>query len=438
LDNLANFIALVFVLHFIWSYYFNCFRKGYTLDIWHYSLLFKLFAIHIMLVFSRSDLNVFALGIGLLRRTQEHVNEAYFISAIGYLGVLLGGSLWRVKLGIGLRRLFSHLIELPTRGSLFLLQSKRLLIAHGMLAVILIAGLLAYYFSVAGFGLNFGSIIIVSPTLRPFAQFATFYSMLIGSYCLARFVRYRERSMIYIFIAIGVGLIFFGSRSALAALFMLPFLVMIITMRRRLRLSLLTMGVLAALVLSVVLDAFRRPVFSISAVVAGMMLSIFYGNSFSDTRDFAVILSFWDGHYLLGKTYLAGLIAFVPRFLSQFRDTWSLGVVTATMAGFKTTEHPGLRIGSFGEAYLNFGLIAVLMLGIFVGAGIRLIDLRMKQSAAALPESGMRIYSYYIIVTVLSVAENSSIASTLYSIGFIFLASWVALKISRTLRLQLF
>ena len=391
-----------------------------------------------MLVFSRSDLNVFALGIGLLRRTQEHVNEAYFISAIGYLGVLLGGSLWRVKLGIGLRRLFSHLIELPTRGSLFLLQSKRLLIAHGMLAVILIAGLLAYYFSVAGFGLNFGSIIIVSPTLRPFAQFATFYSMLIGSYCLARFVRYRERSMIYIFIAIGVGLIFFGSRSALAALFMLPFLVMIITMRRRLRLSLLTMGVLAALVLSVVLDALRRPVFSISAVVASMMLSIFYGNSFSDTRDFAVILSFWDGHYLLGKTYLAGLIAFVPRFLSQFRDTWSLGVVTATMAGFKTTEHAGLRIGSFGEAYLNFGLIAVLMLGIFVGAGIRLIDLRMKQSAAALPESGMRVYSYYIIVTVLSVAENSSIASTLYSIGFIFLASWVALKISRTLRLQLF
>ena len=108
------------------------------------------------------------------------------------------------------------------------------------------------------------------------------------------------------------------------------------------------------------------------------------------------------------------------------------------MAGFKTTEHAGLRIGSFGEAYLNFGLIAVLMLGIFVGAGIRLIDLRMKQSAAALPESGMRVYSYYIIVTVLSVAENSSIASTLYSIGFIFLASWVALKISRTLRLQLF
>jgi hypothetical protein len=438
LDNLANFIAIAFVLHAAWSYYFNCIRKGFTMDIWHYTLIFNCFIIHIMLPFSRSDLNIFALGIGNLRRTQQHVNEAYFISALGYLGILIGGALWQVQLGVGLRRFFSTAIELPSRGSLFLLQSKRLLIAHGMIAILLLAGLLAYYFSVAGFGLNFGSLIIVSPALRPIAQFATFYSILIGSYCFARFIRYRERSLITVTAGIATGLIFFGSRNAILSLFTLSIMTMFITTGRRLRISLLLGGIFLALFAAVFLDALRRPNFSFSAVTGGILLSTFYGNSFSDTRDFAIILSYWNGQYLFGKTYLAGLIAFVPRFLSSYRDTWGLGVVTATMVGFKTTEHAGLRIGLFGEAYINFGLAAVLLMGMFIGASMRLIDLRMKQSAAALPASGVRIYSYYLVATVVSAVQNSSNASTIYSIFFIFIASWMAVKTSRLLRLPLF
>lgn len=437
MDNLANFIALAFVLHFIWTYYFNCIRKGFTLDVWHYSLLFNVFVIHIMLPFSRSDLNIFALGTGLLRRTQEHVDQAYFISAFGYLGILIGGSLWRVHLGVGLRQTFSRLIEPPARASLFLLDSQRLLIAHGLFAIALQAVLLSYYFSVAGFGTNFGSIILVSPSLRPIAQFATFYSILIGSYCIARFARHRERSMLYIAVCIAVGLLFFGSRSALLSIVTLPLLALFITMKRRLPLKALVIAIPCGLALSVLLDALRRPTFSLKAMAAGFGLSIFYGNSFSDTRDFAVILSFWDGHYFLGKTYLAGVIAFVPRFLSDFRDTWSLGVVTATMAGFKTTEHAGLRIGLFGEAFLNFGLGAVFLLGMFIGAITRYIDLRMKQSAKATPVSGMRIYSYYVLITVVGAASNSSNASTAYSIAFILMASWIVARMSRFFKLPL-
>jgi hypothetical protein len=408
------------------------------MDVWHFALLFNVFAIHIMLPFSRSDLNVLALGIGALRRTQEHVNEAYFISAFGYLGILLGGSLWRVQLGVGLRGLFSKVIEIPARASLFLLESRRLLLAHGIVALSLLIGLLAYYFSVAGFGLNFRGLLLVSPALRPIAQFGTFYAILIASYCFARFIRYRERPMMYITVSIGIALLFFGSRSPLLGIFILAIVVSFITMRRKLRISLLLLSIAAALGLAVLLDALRSPSFSLSAVAGGLILSIFYGNSFSDTRDFAVILSYWDGHYLLGKTYLAGLMAFVPRFLSSFRETWSVGVVTATMAGFSPLEHPGLRVGLFGEAFLNFGVIAVFAMGILMGTVTRLMDLRMKQSAASLPESGMRIYSYYIIATVLGAVTNSSNASSLYSIAFIFLASWAAVKTSRLLRLNLF
>jgi hypothetical protein len=437
LDNLANFVALMFILHMMWSYYFNCFRKGYTLDIWHYTLIFNCFIIHIMLPFCRSDLNIFALGARLLRRTQDHVNEAYFISALGYFGILIGGALWRLELGVGLRSTASRLLELPARGSLFLLHSKRLLIFHGICAVILLAGLLAYYFSVAGFGFNFGSIIITSPALRPIAQFATFYSILIGSYAFSRFLRHRERSMMLVTLGIASGLIFFGSRNAILSIFLTSILTSFIIMGRRLRLSLLILGIFGALCLAVLLDALRSPNFSFTAVGSAFALSTFYGNSYSDTRDFAVILSYWDGTHYFGKTYLAGILAFVPRFLSPFRDKWALGVVTATLAGFKTTEHAGLRIGIFGEAYLNFGLVAVLILGILIGVSVRFIDLRMKQSADTLPASGVRIYSYFFISTIVSATANSGNASTVYSIVFIFLASWVAMKLSRTLHLGL-
>lgn len=106
MDQLANLIAIAFIVQFLWSYYRNCYRKGYSMDIWHFSLLYNLVIINVMLPFARSDLNVFAVGPSLLRRTQQHVDQAYFISALGYLGILIGGSLWRVHLGIGLRRTF--------------------------------------------------------------------------------------------------------------------------------------------------------------------------------------------------------------------------------------------------------------------------------------------------------------------------------------------
>jgi hypothetical protein len=408
------------------------------MDFWHFSLLFNLFVIHVMLPFCRSDLNVFALGPALLRRTQDHVTEAYLISAFGYLGILIGGSLWRIHLGVGLRELFSRLVELPTRGSLLLLRSKRLLIVHGMTAVGLLAALILYYFKTSGFGLDLGKTLLTNTALRPIAQFINFYSVFIASYCLARFEQYRDRSMLLIVLGVIVGMLFFGSRSATVTIFMMTLTVLFIKMRRRFKLHWLVIGGFSALFVVIALDALRNGKFSLGAMVSGFGLSVFYGNSFSDTRDFATVLSFWDGHYLLGKTYLAGLLAFVPRFLSTFRETWSYGVVTATMVGFSPKEHPGLRIGAFGEAYLNFGIAGVALLALFIGAIARLIDLRMKQSVTDLPKSNIRVYSYSIIGLLITVAENSSIASTCYSISLVIFVSWIIVRVSAFLKVPIY
>lgn len=437
MEKFANFIAIACVLHFCWSYYWNCYRKGFSMDFWHFSLLYNLFVIHIMLPFSRSDLNIFALGPGLLRRAQDHVTQAYLISAFGYICILIGGSLWRVHLGLGLRGLFSRVIEFPVRGSLLLLRSKGLLIVHGLVVVTMMAAVLIYYFSVSGFGFNLRGLIIVTPALRPIAQFVAFYSVLIGSNCLVRFYQYREFSMGAILLLIVAGLLFFGERSNIAALAMMTVVVMFIQKGRRLKLISLTAGIVVALFFVFFLDALRRPNFSLRAMLGGSLINMFYGNSFSDTRDFALILSFWDGHLLLGKTYLAGLFAFVPRFLSTFRDTWAIGVVTATMAGFSPKEHPGLRVGIVGEAYLNFGIAGVALLGLFVGAGARLIDLRMKQSVATLPPSDLTVYSYYIMTFLIGTFENSVVASTFYTVLLVLLVSWMALKASRLLKLSI-
>jgi oligosaccharide repeat unit polymerase len=435
LETFTNLVALACVAHFFWSYYWNCYRKGYNMDVWHFSLLFNLFIVHVMLPFSRSDLNALALGAWLLRRTQDHVTESYLISAFGYICIVLGGALWRVHLGFGMRRFFSRIIELPARGSLLLLRSRVVLICHGVIAVAIMAAVLLYYFKSAGFGFNLRKFLLVNTALRPVAQFSAFYSVLIGSYCLARFYEYRERSMMVIVSLITLGMLFYGERGGLFAIATMTILVFFLKRGRRLNLFRLGIGICCAAVLAALLDALREGGLSLHSMAAGFLISTFYGNSFSDTRDFALVLSFWDGHYLLGKTYLAGLMAFVPRFLSTFRDTWSYGVVTATMAGFSPKEHPGLRIGIVGEAYLNFGLVGVCLLGVFIGASTRLIDLRMKQCVALQSRADMRAYSYMVIGTVVGAFQNTSNASTLYSILLVLLISWVMLRVLVFLKL---
>jgi hypothetical protein len=398
-------------------------------------MFFNLFTIHIMLPFSRSALNVFALGPELLVRAQDNITAAYLISSLGYVSIILGGSLWKVSLGVGARRILSGLIELPTHGSMQLLSSRRLLIVQGSLALAMMTCILGYYFSVAGFGFNLRDLLLVNTGLRPIAQFSAFYAVLIGSYCSARFYEYRERSMGLICTLIIVGLLFYGERSALAGIFQLTVLVALLRKGRRVSLLALFAGLSSLFALAFLLNALRSGTFSFSSLAADILISTFFGNSFSDTRDFAVVLSFWDRHLFWGTTYLAGITAFVPRFLSTFRDTWALGVVTASLAGFSPLEHPGLRIGIAGEAYLNFGLVGVCVLGVFVGAGYRLMDLRMKQCVNDPSGSKVRAYSFWIITTMLVAFQNTSAASTFYSILLIFFISWVMLKVFRLVQL---
>lgn len=99
--------------------------------------------------------------------------------------------------------------------------------------------------------------------------------------------------------------------------------------------------------------------------------NIFYGSTFCDIRDGAYILYGYENNlnneFIGGKTFLAGILSFVPSYLSPFRVEWSFGRYTTHRMFHITSAHFGFRGGDALEPYLNFGLLGVVILFIVSG-----------------------------------------------------------------------
>jgi hypothetical protein len=435
LRTFANCVAVFFILHFLWSYYRNCYGKGYRVDYWHLILFQSLLVTSIMLPFNRSPLNVIAFGPILTKRALPFVDQAFLISALGYGCVILGGNLWRLQLNLGLRKAFSGLLNQPVRANLLLIRSPRLLAFVGLFAFLISVAMIVVYFRTFGLGLDVERLSLSHPALRPLIQFGVFLSVAVGSMALGRYEVRRERPMLFLTLLLAAALFFFGSRSALLGMFQLPLLVWMIRRRTRLSLGFVIILLVGGMVGAILLDALRQGAsLSKALLTAGMMIA--FGNSFSDTRDFALILSLWKGTLFLGKTYLAGLLAFIPRVLSPFRDQWAFGVVTATIAGFSPTQHAGLRVGTSGEAYLNFGLPAVVLLGLVTGSLGKFVDMRIKESILHHPRD-VRVYAYFFLGAIVSALVNSVNFSALYTTLMLLFLSFVLILVSRFIKLPL-
>jgi oligosaccharide repeat unit polymerase len=432
-ELLVRVVPLFFVLQFLWSYYRTCWSKGYKLDVWHISLGQMLVVIVLMQPFARSSLNVFALGPINVLHMQPFVTPAALISDLGYVFVLIGGGAWRVRLGVGLRRTSSALLNGPVRLSLMILSSRRLMLVMTAFTLALMLGVLTVYFRMAGFGFDLSGVEIQAPTLRPVAQLSGFLGMLMAGYLLERFLVTRERSMLVLALCVSGLLLFYGSRTVVLGAAMNAAVVYLVFLRKRLRLSIMAIAMFLVLLFSSLLGALRSGTYSFLSSLERLGVYIAYGNSFSDLRDFAVILSYWNHKYLYGVTYVAGFVSFVPRFLLPFRDKYAIGVVTATMAGFLPTEHPGLRVGTFGEAYLNFGLLGVAALGLLIGCLLRLLDMRVKQELRVNAKPTLLTYSYFMLTLISSFVSSSVVGSAIYSTLIFFGLCWLMIRVSRLL-----
>jgi oligosaccharide repeat unit polymerase len=432
--NLLYIIDVLAISSFAISYYLTCYRQGYRIDIWHSQLFLGCVMPNmIMLPFSRSDLNVFIVGRDLTVVVAALPN-VFLIALMGYFAMFAGGLSWRIRVGLGTRKLAVRLLDVVPQCSRMLMSSRGLLVFQSLLCLVLQFLILSLYFAHSGFGFDLREYTFVNPALRPVALFISGYSIIIGSHCLARYIEKRERILFSCTILLTIGLLFFGARSNILAIYINVLLCYLIQLRTKISLFRLISMISVIIVGGLYLGSVRAGQYSLGDFFELLGAALLYGNTFSDLRDFAWVYALWDHKFWVGKTYLAALTAFVPRFASTFRDTWGLGVATATTLGLDPHVHPGVRPGLFGEGFLNFGLIGVVGVGFILGIIARRVDIDVKRAVASPRPSMMKAFASTMLLGVASAVAISSSFSGVYVLVGIYLFSWLCLGAQRLIQ----
>ena len=434
--NVLYSLDLLAIVVFLFSYYFDCYRHGFRIDIWHSQLfLWCVLPNMLMLPFAKSELNVLVLGADL-QPVISTIPKVFLLTLLGYGAILFGGICWRFNVGIGLRKAATKLIDIVPNASMMLMSSRYVLLGQAVICVVLQLSILIFYFSQNGFGFDLRKFTFANPALRPVALLISTYSVCIASHCLARYLDKKEEILLFATLFLTVGLIFFGSRGTLFAIY-LDVLICYL-MRLGNRVSLFRIAAVAGffIIIAFYLGNAREGLFSVTEFFSAFAMLLLYGNNFSDLRDFAWVYSAWDHVYWGGKTYLAAVTSFVPRFASGFRDTWGMGVATARTVGFDPEIHPGLRPGAFGEAYFNFGIIGIIGIGIVLGVVLRRIDTDVKHALASSPTPMMKAFSSTRLLGVVGVLAVTAGFSEIYVLAGIYFVSWILVLTLRALRLQ--
>ena len=429
--NLIYALDVFAMLLFAISYYRNCYRRGYRIDIWHSQLfLFCVLPNMIMLPFSKSELNAPVVGHDFAAVVAV-LPDIFLITLVGYFSILAGGFAWRIRIGLGIRKLTIKLLDVVPQCSMMLMSSRSLLVFQSLLCLALQIIVLAIYFIHDGFGFDLRHYTFANPELRPVALVVSNYSIIIASHCLARYIDKKERALLTYTLLLSFGLVFFGARSNILSIYISILLCYLIKLRTRVSLLKLVSIISIILVGGLYLGSVRAGQYSLGDFFALLAMAILYGNNFSDLRDFAWVDALWDHKLWMGKTYLAALMAFVPRFASEFRDTWGTGAATATTLGLDPHVHPGVRPGSFGESYFNFGLIGVVVVGLAIGMIVRRVDIDVKRALTAPRPSMRKAFASTMLLSVAGIIAISANSSGFFVLGGVYLFSWLCLSALR-------
>ena len=413
---------------FLLSYYWNCYRKGYRMDFWHAQLvIFCVVPYMLMLPFASNPLNALIVGQDF-RGVAAATPTVFLMAMAGYFSLFAGGVLWNLRLGIGLRRAAGRVLDVVPRGSMMLMSSRELLIFLSAVCFSAQLGILSVYFSAEGFGFNLRAYTFENPGIRPFAQMAALSSMLVAAHGLARYLDRREKSVLAAAGLLILGLLFFGQRGNIIFTCLNVALCYIIQRRKTIGLFRTVVTGAAALMLILYLGSVREGDYSPTAFLTSLAFLIFFGNNLCDLRDFAWMYSHWDHQLWLGRTYLAGMMTFVPRSASSFREIWTFGVATGRTVGLDTETHPGLKPGQFGEAYFNFGLLGVIVFGIVMGIIVRRADLGAKSALRSDRPSIMRAFAYASLINVAACLNTSAALPGMYALVGLYLLAWFYLR----------
>ena len=427
--NLLYTIDFLAFLLFAVSYYRHCYRRGYRIDFWHSQLfLFFVFPNMVMLPFARNELNALIVGRDL-GGIVDVTPTVFAIDMTGFLALYVGGFLWRLRLGAGIRKAAGDLLQLGPRCSMMLMSSRDVLISLSLLCFCLQGLMLALYFSHEGFGFNLRAYTFANPGVRPLSQITALTTVVIASHCLARYFDTKEKSLLACTILLSLGLTFFGQRTTIALIFINVVLCYMVKLRDKISLLKILTTFSGLVALGLYLGNVREGEYSIAEFLASLAFLALYGNTFCDLRDFAWIYAHWDHQLWLGKTYLAGLATFVPRGLSDFRATWSFGIATDWTVGLDVELHPGLKPGLFGESFFNFGWLGAIVTGLIFGLLLRRVDIDVRAAVSGSRPSIMRAFSSTMLLAVANVFNTSLELPAIYALCGTYMLAWLLLQV---------
>jgi oligosaccharide repeat unit polymerase len=416
------------------SYYRNCYRRGYRIDFWHAQLfLMCVFPNMLMLLVARNELNRLVLGQNFAAVVAV-IPSVFLLTLLGYLAILFGGSLWRLQLGLGIRNATIRLLDVVPQCSMMFMSSRSILVFQALLCLVLQILILSIYFAKSGFGFDLREYTFVNPTLRPVALVISSYSIVVASHCLARYIDTKERILLICTLLLTVGMVFFGARSNILSIYINILLCYLVRLRDKISLFRLTIMIAIIIMIALYLGNVRGGNYSLSAFFSLLVAVLLFGNTFSDLRDFGWVYAFWDHKFWIGKTYLAALTAFVPRFASEFRDKWGTGAATAITLGLDPHVHPGVRPGAFGESYFNFGLSGVVIVGLAIGVIFRRVDIDVKRAMTAPQPSMRKAFASTMLLNVAGIIAISANSSGFFVLGGIYLFSWLCLSALRLIQ----
>ncbi|AGY60478.1 oligosaccharide repeat unit polymerase [Gloeobacter kilaueensis] len=173
----------------------------------------------------------------------------------------------------------------------------------------------------------------------------------------------------------------------------------------------------------------------VSNPVALLSYAAFYayaGNNFSELRDFAWVLSNFDGEFLGGKTLLAGIAGFIPTAILPFKEDYLFSRVTNQIVGLPTDTHFGLRASLFGEWYLNFFWIGVVVFAVVAGVSFALLQRRFERRLVVLAGTGrwsaVGILTLFWFANVIQAVGSTANLSQLYVQGLLLTGAYVLIR----------
>jgi hypothetical protein len=403
-------VCALLAAHFFSSWFYSFYKTGWKIDFWYFNVGLT---VMIPLVFfyplAGSQFNIPAVGVGY-EKIVGCINYAFIICVIGYVGLWLGRYLYDV---LGRKKFtfkqFNWFERIQYSNGCGQLSLSIISLVYGILLLGFIVLLNAL-----GYLQDPRSYFLKHADLRPLYNGLIATNSIVCTMLFCRFLTSKKWPDLVFLLVLIMGSLFLGTRGA-SLYVMLSFIVIYSFCHpKKVKLLNLFLCAVSLVICALLMDAIRNKT-SIMDAFNGFFLNLLYGNNFSDLRDFSWVLSYWDGEYWMGKSYLAAVISFIPREFSDFRGQWAIGVMTAKLAGLDITNHAGLRVGIFGEAFFNFGIFGVFLIGVIAGAALRMADLRIKALLKLNPTS------YNSLVTPYFLAASFFITAGFYTVYVFFI-----------------